>query len=220
MHRDVIDIGNAGEKLTLSRLSARRQSRRGRISGDGSHVALARALTEPSTMAGLREFLGTHGLISFAYLLNDAEVLQILDEALANGALQIETEAKKVQETDARLRSLAFRNINRLQECLTDEELRICQGSKGSHIHRIQQALIVLRKVPSRLLPALDLEMRAMEYGWATEQIILSYKIAHGQSYSVGAIGDLTMRALDDDMFVYEQQILTGNANQRLLDAV
>lgn len=88
MHRDVIDIRNGAETLTLSRLAALAERGRERHLSGGVDRALRLARNDPHAMADLRSFLALHALLPFGYILNDDEVLTIADAAIVSGALQ------------------------------------------------------------------------------------------------------------------------------------
>jgi hypothetical protein len=88
MHRDVVDIRNGAETLTLSRFAALAESGRERGPSEGVDRALRQARSDPRAMAELRAFLSLHGLMPFGYVLNDDEVLRIAETAIVIGALE------------------------------------------------------------------------------------------------------------------------------------
>jgi hypothetical protein len=112
---------------------------------------------------------------------------------------------------NAALQSRAFRNIPRLQSCLTENASHIPPGSKGDHVLRIQQALTVLGEVPSMLWPFFEMEACAKNYGIATAKAVLSYKTKRKiinrryQSRPDNIVGKMTIKALDRDMIDYER---------------
>lgn len=85
MHRDVIDIRNGAETLTLSRFATLAGSRRGLR--EDVERALRETRGDPGAMTELREYLGLHALLPVGYVLTDDEVLTIADAAIASGAL-------------------------------------------------------------------------------------------------------------------------------------
>jgi hypothetical protein len=101
MHRDVVDIRNGAETLTLSRFAAFPEYRRERGSRDGVDRALRRARGDPCAMAELRAFLSLHALLPFGYVLTDEEVLRIADAAIRCGALEarLAVDPKQYQPT-------------------------------------------------------------------------------------------------------------------------
>jgi hypothetical protein len=109
------------------------------------------------------------------------------------------------------LQSRAFRNIRRLQSCLTEDASHIPLGSKGDHVLRIQQALTVLGEVPYMLWPQFESETRAKNYGIATAKAVLGYKTKRKiinrsyQSSPDNIVGKMTIAALDRDMIYYER---------------
>jgi hypothetical protein len=87
MLRDVIDIRNGAETLTLSRFRAIPESRGQPGVRNGAFRALRGALGEPRAMAELRAFLSLHAFLPFGQVLTDHEVLTIAETAIACGAL-------------------------------------------------------------------------------------------------------------------------------------
>jgi hypothetical protein len=109
------------------------------------------------------------------------------------------------------LRSRAFRDVHRLQLCLTEDRSHIPLGSIGDHVVRIQQALTVLGEVPYELWPHFEIEARAKHYGAATARAVLLYKTKRNiinriyQSSPDNIVGKMTITSLDQEMVEYER---------------
>ncbi len=95
MYRDIIDIRDGAEILTLGRVGA--VSHRIHELGAGACRALRGVKGDPRAMAELREFLSLRGLLPYAYVLKDEEVLRIVDAALAGGTLEAWVESDSSQ---------------------------------------------------------------------------------------------------------------------------
>ena len=107
------------------------------------------------------------------------------------------------------LRSRHFARIQRFEECLVRDSAHIVPGERGSHVAKVQQALVLLGAAV--IGPG---EIQAELYGTSTAQGVLRFKgpprnilnTALGQRTPDNIVGKQTIQALDDAMVALESQ--------------
>ncbi len=103
------------------------------------------------------------------------------------------------------IRSQLFRGDRRLAAALVDDSKHIAKGDRGSHVSKIQCAVLMLEgaQIPGG-------ELQARLYGPGTARAVLGYKKARKiinfayQTKADDIAGKMTVRALDDEMFLAE----------------
>ena len=107
----------------------------------------------------------------------------------------------------AGLRSKLFRGDARLEACLVNHAKHVTRGDQGPHVAKIQCAVLTLAG------GAIDGgEASSMRYGPSTARAVLAYKTRRqiiNRSYQTrpdDIVGIMTIRALDDEMAVFEFQ--------------
>ena len=104
--------------------------------------------------------------------------------------------------------SRLFRGVPAFEACLQHDSAHIKKGTVGSHIPKIQKALLVLERV---LVDANEVE--AMHYGPSTAAAVLAYKKKRNivnRSYQTQAdniVGKMTIQSLDREMFAAQGPI-------------
>lgn len=109
----------------------------------------------------------------------------------------------------SRLFTLPARD-QRLERCLTEDAMHIAPGATGTHVRRIQTALNALSAGPGR--PHFNLKVDGL-YGPITTAAVKAYKgapqrmiLGPGQRAPDGIVGKRTLRSLDDEMEVLENE--------------
>lgn len=104
------------------------------------------------------------------------------------------------------LRSTTLKDSDPLQACLIKDPAHVVPGASGSHVAKIQKALLLLDKAEIS-----GLELRAKFYGATTTAAVLAYKRRRKiintayQTQADNIVGKMTIARLDDDMFVLER---------------
>jgi hypothetical protein len=115
------------------------------------------------------------------------------------------------------LRSQHFRDNKRLQSCLVSDPAHVTPGQSGDHVELIQFALMRLLVAD---LPRTELDRQS--YGPKTADAVLTYKRSLDiinrtyQQQADDIVGRLTIKSLDDMMFVLEG----GDGSPRLPDVL
>lgn len=103
------------------------------------------------------------------------------------------------------LRSIAFRNDPRLQQCAVSHPAHVTPGSRGPHVRLIQAALEELDGATIALS-----EIETAFYGPSTASAVLTYKTDRkiiNSSYQRTAdniVGLMTVKAMDDELLANE----------------
>jgi hypothetical protein len=104
------------------------------------------------------------------------------------------------------LKSKTFAGDRRLEACLVDDVSHLTPGVKGAFVARVQAALI--------FVDGADIDERELvdhTYGTSTAAAVLSFKTARkiiNRSYQQqpdNIVGKMTIKALDDELFVAEK---------------
>lgn len=104
------------------------------------------------------------------------------------------------------LKAFMFKDDKALEAAASKHASHLLLGHTGAHVGKIQEALIMLdRAVIS------DVERLANSYGPSTAAAVLNYKTKRRivntsyQSAPDAVVGIMTMKALDDELFQYQQ---------------
>jgi peptidoglycan hydrolase-like protein with peptidoglycan-binding domain len=104
------------------------------------------------------------------------------------------------------LRSKLFRDDSRLQNCLNHDAAHVMPGTVGTHVQKIQAAVIKLDG--TAIEPS---ELALGRYGHSTAAAVLQYKQKRGivnrsyQSKADNIVGKMTIAALDQELVDREQ---------------
>lgn len=106
------------------------------------------------------------------------------------------------------LRSLMLKDDLALQACMVRDQDHVVPGVKGTHVAKIQKALLLLEQ--ASIQPG---ELRSRQYGTTTAEAVLAYKRKRriiNPSYQTTAdniVGKMTVARLDADLLEIERQI-------------
>ena len=101
--------------------------------------------------------------------------------------------------------SRSFRGVKALEACLVSDSAHVTLGTVGTHVPRIQKALMMIDRV---VVDANEVE--TMRYGASTAAAVLAYKKKRNiinRSYQTQAdniVGKMTIQSLDKDMSAAE----------------
>lgn len=104
------------------------------------------------------------------------------------------------------LRSKLFRDDSRLQNCLNHDAAHVMPGSVGTHVQKIQTAVITLDGAVIE-----PTELALGRYGQSTAAAVLQYKKKRNivnrsyQSQADNIVGKMTMASLDQELLNREQ---------------
>ena len=112
------------------------------------------------------------------------------------------------------LRSQFLRDDPKLQACLVSDQAHVTTGARGSHVGKIQLAVILLEK--SAHIPVA--ELRAQLYGPGTAAAVLKYKQKRkivNRAYETTAdniVGKMTIAKMDSELLALEQRASPGRS--------
>jgi peptidoglycan hydrolase-like protein with peptidoglycan-binding domain len=104
------------------------------------------------------------------------------------------------------LRAYIFQDDKALEAAAVQNQSHILEGHSGVHVGKIQEALVMLDGAVIA-----DVERLTKFYGPSTSKAVLNYKTKRKiinkayQSTPDAIVGIMTMKALDDDLFNFQQ---------------